>query len=47
MTSEHYKYLEESRRVRLECMIEEAKRNGQPHDDLDMKLFAIVGPRMK
>ena len=47
MSSEYYRFLEDSRKVRLECLIEEAKEKGLPHDDLDMKLFAIVGPRVK
>ncbi len=47
MSNEYYRFLEDSRRVRLECLIEEAKEKGQPHDDLDIKLFAIVGPKTK
>ena len=47
MSSEYYRFLEDSRKVRLECLIKEAKEKGLPHDDLDIKLFAIVGPRVK
>ena len=47
MSSEYYRFLEDSRKVRLECLIEEAKEKGLPYDDLDIKLFAIVGPRVK
>ena len=47
MSNEYYGFLEDSRRVRLECLIKEAKEKGLPHDDLKIKLFAIVGPRVK